>query len=123
MSRVHREPLDSTPEFEKLLQQAANRVRYVLRLYVTGATDRSSRAITNIRSFCELYLKGRYDLVVVDIYQQPSLAQTQEIIAAPTLVRSEPLPPKRLVGDFSDRKRLVAGLGVQGKTEGENPDD
>jgi len=122
MSRNHREPLDSTPEFEKLLQQAANRVRYVLRLYVTGATDRSSRAITNIRWFCEHYLKGRYDLVVVDIYQQPSLAQTQEIIAAPTLVKSEPLPSKRLVGDFSDCERLVAGLGVEGQTKGENPD-
>jgi circadian clock protein KaiB len=121
MPRGHREPLDSTPEFEKLLQETANRVRYVLRLYVTGATDRSSRAITNIRWFCEHYLRGRYDLVVVDIYQQPSLAQSQEIIAAPTLVKSEPLPPKRLVGDFSDRERLVAGLGVEGETEGENP--
>jgi circadian clock protein KaiB len=121
MPRGHREPLDSTPEFEKLLQEAANRVRYVLRLYVTGATDRSSRAITNIRWFCEHYLRGRYDLVVIDIYQQPSLAQTQEIIAAPTLVKSEPLPAKRLVGDFSNRERLVAGLGVEGETEGENP--
>ena len=119
MSRGHSEPLNSTPEFEKLLQQATHRVRYVLRLYVTGATDRSSRAITNIRWFCERYLKGRYDLRVVDIYQQPSLAQTHEIIAAPTLVKSEPLPPKRLVGDFSDRERLVAGLGFQRETEGE----
>jgi circadian clock protein KaiB len=123
MPRGDREPVDSAPEFEKLLQKAADRVRYVLRLYVTGATNRSSRAITNIRWFCERYLKGRYDLVVVDIYQQPSLAQTQEIIAAPTLVKSEPLPTKRLVGDFSDRERLVAGIGVQGETEGENPND
>jgi circadian clock protein KaiB len=120
MPRGHREPLDSTPEFEALLQGAAPRVRYVLRLYVTGATDRSSRAITNIRWFCERYLKGRYDLLVFDIYQQPSLAQTQEIIAAPTLVKTEPLPPKRLVGDFSDRERLVAGLGIQREKEGEN---
>ena len=120
MPRSHSEPLDSTPEFEALLEQAAaHRVRYVLRLYVTGATDRSSRAITNIRWFCERYLKGRYDLRVVDIYQQPSLAQTHEIIAAPTLVKSEPLPPKRLVGDFSDRERLVVGLGFQRETEGE----
>jgi circadian clock protein KaiB len=121
MPRGHREHLDSTPEFEKLLEEAADRVRYVLRLYVTGATDRSSRAITNIRWFCERYLKGRYDLVVIDIYQQPSLAQTQEIIAAPTLVKSEPLPLKRLVGDFSDRERLVAGLGFQRESEGKNP--
>jgi circadian clock protein KaiB len=58
--------------------------------------------------------------VVIDIYQQPSLAQTQEIIAAPTLIKTEPLPSKRLVGDFSDRERLVAGLGVEGETEGES---
>jgi circadian clock protein KaiB len=119
MSRGHSEPLDSRPEFEKLLQQAAHRVRYVLRLYVTGATDRSSRAITNIRWLCEHHLKGRYDLLVVDIYQQPLLAKNHEIIAAPTLIKSEPLPFKRLVGDFSDRERLVAGLGIQDQAEGE----
>jgi circadian clock protein KaiB len=93
----------------------------VLRLYVTGATDRSSRAIANIRAFCERHLKGRYDLLVVDIYQQPSLALDHQIIAAPTLVKSEPLPPKRLVGDFSDRERLVASLGVRRETEREKP--
>jgi circadian clock protein KaiB len=107
------EPLDSTPEFEELLQETAHRVRYVLRLYITGATDRSTRAITNIRWICEHYLKGRYDLRVVDIYQQPLLAKTYGIIAAPTLVKSEPLPLKRMVGDFSDRERLIAGLGIE----------
>jgi circadian clock protein KaiB len=121
MSRGFREPLDSKPEFDKLLQGTADRVRYVLRLYVTGATDRSSRAIANIRAFCERHLKGRYDLLVVDIYQQPSLALDHQIIAAPTLVKSEPLPPKRLVGDFSDRDRLVASLGVRRETEREKP--
>jgi circadian clock protein KaiB len=120
MPRGRREPLDSTPEFERLLEGAARRVRYVLRLYVTGATDRSSMAITNIRWLCERYLKGRYDLLVVDIYQQPSLARTHEIIAAPTLVKSEPLPSKRLVGDFADRERLVAGLGIQTGMEGDD---
>jgi circadian clock protein KaiB len=124
MPRGHSEPLDSTPEFERLLQKTADQVRYVLRLYVTGATARSSRAITNIRWVCEHYLNGRYDLRVVDIYQQPWVAKTYEIIAAPTLVRNEPLPPKRLVGDFSDLERVVAGLGIQrgsvSETEGEN---
>jgi circadian clock protein KaiB len=120
MPRGRSESIDSTPEFERLLKGATQRVRYVLRLYVTGATDRSSRAITNIRWFCERYLKGRYDLLVVDIYQQPALAQTHEIIAAPTLVKSEPLPSKRLVGDFSDRERLIAGLGIQNEKGGEN---
>lgn len=118
MSRVRSEPLDSTPEFEILLEGATKRVRYVLRLYVTGATDRSRRAIANIRGFCERYLRGRYDLRVVDIYQQPSLAQDQQIIAAPTLVKSEPLPQKRLVGDFSDRNRLSASLGLDRGIEG-----
>ena len=119
MSRVSSEPLDSTPEFDKLIEGAAKRVRYVLRLYVTGATDRSLRAVTNLRRFCERNLKGRYDLRVVNIYQQPSLAQAQQIVAAPTLVKSEPLPPKRLVGDFSDQKRLGASLGLSGEIVGE----
>jgi circadian clock protein KaiB len=117
----HSERIDSTPEFEELLREATHRVRYVLRLYVTGATDRSSRAITNIRWICEKHLKGCYDLRVVDIYQQPGLAETYEIIAAPTLVKSEPPPQKRLVGDFSDRERLIAGLGIQRETEEETP--
>ena len=117
MSRVSSEPLDSTPEFDRILEGAAKRVRYVLRLYVTGATDRSHRAIANIRGFCERYLKGRYDLKVVDIYQQPSLAQDQQIIAAPPLVKSEPPPEKRLVGDFSDGNRLSASLGLDREIE------
>jgi circadian clock protein KaiB len=119
MSRVSSEPLGSTPEFDKLTEGAAKRVRYALRLYVTGATDRSLRAVANLRWFCERYLKGRYDLRVVDIYQQPSLAQAQQIVAAPTLVKSEPLPLKRLVGDFSDQKRLRASLGLSGEIVGE----
>src|ERR1700756_4080997 len=121
MSRAFREPLDSKPEFDKLLQGTAGRVLFFFRLYVSGARDRSSRAIANIRAFCERHLKGRYDLLVVDIYQQPSLALDHQIIAAPTLVKSEPLPPKRLVGDFSDRERLVASLGVRRETEKEKP--
>jgi circadian clock protein KaiB len=120
MARGRSEPLDSTPEFERLLQGATQPVRYVLCLYITGATDRSSRAITNIRWFCEEYLKGRYDLLVVDIYQQPALAKTHEIIAAPTLVKSEPLPAKRLIGDFADRERLITGLGIPREVGGED---
>lgn len=115
MPRGNSEPLDSTPEFDKLLESAAKRARYVLRLYVTGATDRSRKAIANIRGFCERHLKGRYDLRVVDIYQQPSLAQAQQIVAAPTLVKREPLPLKRLVGDFSDQNRLGASLGLMSR--------
>ena len=102
---------DSTEEFEHALK-AVNRRRYVLRLFITGTTVRSSSAITNIRSVCEEYLKDRYDLIVVDIYQQPSMAQAQQIIAAPTLIKSEPSPRKLLVGDLSDRDKVLVGLDL-----------
>ena len=85
---------------------------YVLRLFVSGSTPRSSRSIMNIRGFCEQFLEGRYELEVVDIYQQPTAARDQQIIAAPTLIKSLPLPLRRLVGDFSDQDRVALGLGM-----------
>jgi circadian clock protein KaiB len=86
---------------------------YVLRLFVAGTTPRSTRSIVNITEFCKEFLDGRYDLEVVDIYQQPTEARDQQIIAAPTLIKSLPLPLRRLVGDFSDRDRVAAGLGLE----------
>ena len=86
---------------------------YVLRLYVTGATPRSTRAIANIREICEEHLKGRYSLEVVDIYQQAALAADEQIIAAPTLIRKLPLPLRRLVGDLSDHERVLLGLDLR----------
>ncbi len=85
---------------------------YVLRLFVTGTTPRSNRSIINVRNFCQRFLSGRYELEVVDIYQQPGTARDEQIIAAPTLIKSLPLPLRRLVGDFSDEKRVAAGLGM-----------
>jgi circadian clock protein KaiB len=70
------------------------------------------RSIENLRHLCEKHLKGRYDLEVVDIYQQPSLAKEMQILAAPTLVKALPLPLRRLVGDFSDQSRVVLGLDL-----------
>jgi len=87
--------------------------KYLLRLYVTGHTPRSLRSVENLRSLCEQYLKGRYDLEVIDIYQQPALAKEGEIIAAPTLIKTLPLPLRRLVGDFSDSSRVVLGLDLR----------
>jgi circadian clock protein KaiB len=87
--------------------------RYVLRLYVTGQTPRSVQSVENLRRLCEKYLKGRYDLEVVDIYQQPALAAEGQIIAAPTLIKTMPLPLRRLVGDFSDKERVVLGLDLR----------
>ena len=86
--------------------------KYALRLYVTGQTPRSLRSIENLRNLCEKHLKGRYELEVVDIYQQPSLAKDMQILAAPTLVKALPLPLRRLVGDFSDQSRVVLGLDL-----------
>jgi circadian clock protein KaiB len=85
---------------------------YVLRLFVTGTTPRSTRSIINVRNFCDRFLEGHYELEVVDIYQQPTAARDEQIIAAPTLIKSLPLPLRRLVGDFSDQDRVAAGLDL-----------
>jgi len=86
---------------------------YVLRLYVTGQTPRSMRSVENLRHLCEKYLKGHFELEVVDIYQQPALAAEGQIIAAPTVIKLMPLPLRRLVGDFSDQERVVLGLDIK----------
>ena len=105
---------DSTQEFERA-QVRAQKTPYVLRLYVTGTTPQSARAIANIKRLCEVYLKGRYELDVVDLYQQPELAQGEQIIVAPTLVKKSPLPQRRIVGDMSKSERVLAGLDLQKK--------
>jgi circadian clock protein KaiB len=87
--------------------------RYILRLYITGQTPRSIKSVENLRRLCEKYLPGQYDLEVIDIYQQPALAAEGQIIAAPTLIKTMPLPLRRLVGDFSDRQRVVLGLDLK----------
>lgn len=89
--------------------------KYVLKLYVTGATRRSQKAITNLNSICEEYLQGRYDLQVVDIYQSPVMAKDADILAAPTLVKQLPLPVRRLIGDLSERGRVLVLLDVKAK--------
>ena len=87
--------------------------RYVLRLYVTGMTPRSTRAVENVRTICEEHLHGRYDLEVIDIYQQPTLAKGEQIIAAPTLVKKLPLPLRRIIGDLSNTDRVLLGLDLR----------
>ena len=86
--------------------------RYVLKLYVTGKTPRSTQAVENLRAICDEYLEGRYDLEVIDIYQQPGLLAGEQIIAAPTLLKKSPLPTRRLVGDLSNRRRVLVGLDL-----------
>ena len=87
--------------------------RYVLRLYVAGITPRSARAISNIKHICEKYLPERYDLHVIDLYQQPAAAGADQIVAVPTLVKLSPLPVRRLIGDLSDTERVLSGLDLE----------
>ena len=90
---------------------------YVLRLYVTGATPRSTRAITNIRKICEEHLEGRYELEIVDIAQHPTLAEGEQIIAAPTLIKKLPLPLRQFIGDMSQTERILLGLDLREAAE------
>ena len=94
---------------------AADGNRYVLRLYVTGMTSRSRRAIQNIRTICEKHLHGLYALEIVDLYQQPVLAAGEQILAAPTLVKRLPLPLRRIIGDMSDTDRVLVGLDLKAR--------
>jgi len=85
---------------------------YVLRLFVTGVSPNSVRAITNLKNICEQYIKGRYSLEIIDVYQQYELAQQEQIIALPLLIKKQPDPERRLVGDMSDTKKVLHGLGI-----------
>lgn len=87
-------------------------MHYVLRLYVTGMTARSVRAVENVRRICSKHLAGGYELQVVDLYQQPDLARLEQVVAAPTLVKTHPLPLRRLVGDMSNERRVLGGLDL-----------
>ena len=85
---------------------------YVLQLFVAGASLHSTRAISNLKQVCETYLPGQYFLEIIDIYQQKSRAQDEQLIALPLLIKRLPLPERRLVGDMSDTKKVLAGLGL-----------
>jgi circadian clock protein KaiB len=98
--------------FEQAVKDAKDK-KYLLRLYVAGATPKSTQAIMNIKKICEEHLKGRYDLEVIDIYQQPVLAKGEQIIAAPTLIKKLPLPLRRFIGSMADVERILVGLDVK----------
>ena len=85
---------------------------YVLRLYITGATHHSMLAVKNAKIVCDKYLKAGYSLEIIDVYQQPHLAAKHDIIAAPTLIKFQPLPIKRLVGDLSDTGKVLLALDI-----------
>ena len=87
--------------------------KFILRLFVTGILPNSTRAIKNINAICEQYLKGRYELEVIDIYQQPSLAITEEILAVPVLIKKFPLPEERMIGDLSNIEDVLKELDLE----------
>ena len=86
---------------------------YIPRLFITGQTPRSTRALENIRRICDEHLPGRYQLDVVDIYQEPEKAALSQIIAAPTVIKLQPAPPRRIIGDMSDVNKVLAGLDLR----------
>ena len=106
---------------ESFMEEAAAQDdgRYVLRLYITGHTPISTKAIVRIRKICEEHLQGRYDLEVVDISLNPELAAGEQIIAAPTLIKKLPLPLRRFIGDMSQTERILLGLDL--RRAGETP--
>jgi len=88
-----------------------SQAKYVLRLYVSGSTSKSALAVENIKRICEQHLKNRYDLEVIDIYQQPNLARDEQIVAVPTLIKRFPPPVRRLIGDLSNQKKSALRTG------------
>jgi circadian clock protein KaiB len=102
----------TTKAFEKATVKP-DRAMYVLRLYVTGLTPKSTLAIANVQKLCETHLAGYYELKVIDIYQQPHLAKKEQIVATPTLIKKQPLPVRRLIGDMSDTERFLAGIDLK----------
>ena len=114
-SQIQTSISDSTEAFEKLIAGTTSEDRYVLRLYVTGMTPRSTEAFATIKALCEERLQGRYELEVIDIYQHPQLAIDEQIIAVPTLVKLLPAPLRRLVGDLSNQERVLLGLDLRRK--------
>ena len=110
--------MTKTPSRKKSPGTRRKKAKYLLRLYVTGTTAKSVRAIQNVRRICEEHLRGLYDLEVVDIYKNLPLARGDQIIAAPTLIKRLPAPLRRLIGDMSDEQRVLVGLDIRPRRPG-----
>ena len=110
--------MTKTPARRKAAGTRSKKAKYLLRLYVTGTTGKSIRAIQNVRRICEEHLRGLYDLEVVDIYKNLPLARGDQIVAAPTLIKRLPAPLRRLIGDMSDEQRVLVGLDIRPQRAG-----
>jgi circadian clock protein KaiB len=101
-----------TNHLEKTKLKNKKPQEYVLRLFITGASPNSLRAITNLREICETHIRDNYSLEIIDIYQQAELAETEQLVALPLLIKKYPLPERRLIGDMSDTDKVLKGLGI-----------
>jgi circadian clock protein KaiB len=106
---INDDPKNSVSEYEIAVQEDQH---YVLQLYVTGATERSMRAISALKTICSEELQGRCEIEVIDVYQHPELVREEQIVVLPTLIKKLPSPIRRLIGDLSDREKVLKGLGV-----------
>lgn len=95
-----------------MMQKPADASIYDFSLYVSGATPRSHRAISNIKKICEKHLPGRYKLHVIDIFENPGETAAHNVVAAPTLIKEAPLPVRRFIGDLSDTEKVTQGLAL-----------
>jgi circadian clock protein KaiB len=116
MKRKSKKIVDEVKKIENALSLQTIAGRYVLSLFVTGSTPKSLRAIQNIRALCEETLAGRYELKVIDIYQHPEQVKPEQIVVTPTLIIKLPLPLRILIGDLSNKDRLLWALGIVPKT-------
>jgi len=96
-----------------IMNKSDNKILWELKLYVAGMTLRSQHAVQSVQNVCDKFLNGNYDLEVIDLYQQLHLAEKEQIVATPTLIKKAPPPVRRIIGDMSDTKRLVRGLDLQ----------
>ena len=106
---MNEEPKNVTKSFEQALKKDQ---QVTLRLFVSGMTPSSMRAIQNLEQICQQYLDGHYQLEIIDIYQHPEVIREEQIIAAPTLVKKLPLPLRRFIGDLSDKEKILVGLDI-----------
>lgn len=113
--------MSTTARFERAVKERKSE-EYVLRLYITGMTPRSIRAIENLQEICDQYLSGRYTLEVIDIFQRPKLVRGEQVIAAPTLIKQLPTPLRRFVGDLSDKEKVLFGLDLKVRDGKTTPD-
>jgi circadian clock protein KaiB len=111
-------PQETQTEFEAALERSKTEP-YVLRLYVSGVSPKSTRAITNVKKMCEEHLAGRYELEVIDVYQKPSLAAGEQIVAVPTLIKQLPIPLQKLIGDMTNVTQVLLGIDLVPKNRPE----